>query len=168
MMLCPPRYRHHRFQPVHRDRAPCAGVGSSFFFVGCLGVVDRLRQTSSPCPCAPPSSCPRPCPSSCAPKKSDLKKATHKKGEEAATEASAPTKKAAYEFCVAAPGVKQADLSVQVHGRCLIVTGRTDLDDDRKHLAGSFAAVHEVVELPRDADLDAAMSTHKDGVLHFP
>jgi len=128
--------------------------------VGC-GIAKLIACSSSSCcgsACAPRSACPCPtrrrkkCSTSCS---------TDKKSEKSEATAPETSTKKAYTFTIAAPGVKQADLSVEVQGRWLCVAGTTRLDDDR------VFAVDKIVELPQDAVLDEATSTHEDGMLHF-
>lgn len=65
-----------------------------------------------------------------------------------------------YNFTIAAPGVRQADLSVELAGTCLHVTGASKIDE-------RVFSVDKIVKLPDDANFDTATATHKDGALHF-
>lgn len=65
-----------------------------------------------------------------------------------------------YSFAVNTPGIRQDDLSVQVVGQWLCITGKTTL-------GSPVLSVDKLVQLPVDADIDAATSSYQDGTLYF-
>jgi len=65
-----------------------------------------------------------------------------------------------FDFTIAAPGVRQNDLSVTVEGDVVHVSGSSRVGERVFH-------VDKRVRLPTSVDLDAAVVTYADGALHF-
>lgn len=67
------------------------------------------------------------------------------------------------------PGVKKADINVELEGRILTVKGerkRETRDDSRHTTVGrSYGGFAKSFSLPEDADLSSIQAEHSDGVL---
>ncbi len=72
-------------------------------------------------------------------------------------------------ICVEAPGLAPGDVSLEIHGQTLRLSGKRERSSApdgsyhrRERWAGEFS---RALELPRDADPSAAEARCKDGVL---